>query len=139
MKIMIFVATIYFSMVGTIQVWNVTLSLWDPFFYRSVVVLTPQVKRGELLVMKLDVQRYRVCKVEIDRFIVNDNTKQVIYRERVPGGATLVGRTPDVRNVVRIPADAELGPITIIQNVHSHCIDGMHSMAWPVLRAEIVE
>lgn len=126
------------SMSLGLQGWNLVLTMWDPFYYVSVTVMTPQVKRGELFIEELDIQRYRICKVDIDRFIVDDATKNVIFRERVPGGATSLGRSK-ARNIVRVPIDAPLGPVMLLQNVHSQCIDGMHSMPWPPQHFEIVD
>ena len=83
--------------------------------------------------------RARICKVEIDRFMISDVTHDVVYRERLPAGATPLGRTPSVRNLVPVPADAPLGGMTLLQNVHSECIDGMHSMQWPVMHFDVVE
>jgi hypothetical protein len=121
-----------------LQGWSFTLSMWDPFFYHSVTVISPKVKRGGVFIEELDVQRYRICKVEIDRFLLDDATRNVIYRERVAGGATSIGRNI-ARNMVPVPIDAPLGPVTLLQNVHSQCIDGMHSMQWPVMHFEVIE
>ncbi len=130
--------TLMSIMIG-INGFNVVLMMYDPFYYHSVVALTPKVPRGGRFVEELDVSRNRICKVEVDRYIVNDETTDVFFRERTPAGATPLGRTRRVRNTVPIPKDAPLGPATMIQNVHSHCIDGMHSMSWPTIKFEVTE
>jgi hypothetical protein len=127
------------SVLCGVQIYNLALTLFHPFRYYSVEVLTPKVHAGECVEEALDVQRYRVCRVEIDRFVVNDETKRVIFRERVPGGSSPLGRTPKVVNFVCLPRDIKPGHMTLIQNSHSHCIDGMHSMEWPTLHFEVVE
>jgi hypothetical protein len=121
-----------------VQAYNISLMFYDPFFYHYVRAVTPKVPRGGLFVEELEVQRYRVCKVEIDRFMISVATGDVIYRERVPGGASPIGRNV-ARNSLRIPADAPLGQTRLIQNVSSQCIEGMHTMAWPIIEFEITE
>ena len=59
-----------------LQGWSFVLSLWDPFFYHSVKAITPQVKRGGVFIEELEVQRYRICKVEIDRFLLGRHQEQ---------------------------------------------------------------
>lgn len=132
------VFAIYLTLSVSMQVWALILNQWDPFFYHSVIAITHEVKRGGVFIEELDVQRYRICKVEIDRFIVDDTTTNVILRERVPAGATNLGRNK-AHNMISIPEDAPLGPVTLLQNVHSECIDGMHSMQWPIIHFTIVE
>lgn len=122
-----------------LQTWRIVLNLWEPFFYHSVRVVTPQVKRGEDFILSLDLQRYRICKVDIDRFMISDVTKAVFYRERIIGGAAPIGRITDIRNTVPIPKNAPLGKVTLIQNVQSDCIDGMHSIQVPTLHFEITD
>lgn len=128
----------YIAFMMGIQTWNFVLMMWDPFYYHSIKVLTPAVQRCGVFVVELDVQRYRICKVDIDRFMVNISTGDVVMRERVPGGATVVGRDTIV-NKFKIACDAPLGRTKLMQNVSSQCVDGIHSLAWPPIEFEIVE
>lgn len=131
------VLSLYLALLVMFQGWMLILNMWDPFFYHSVVAITPTVKKGGTFIEELDVQRYRICKVEIDRFLV-DKLGNVVYRERVAGGASSIGRNK-ARNMVPVPLDIVAGPVTLLQNVHSQCIDGMHSMQWPVIHFEVIE
>lgn len=129
------------TIIAGIQLDTFRLQHTDPFYYHSIKVLTPQVKRGEFFREELDVERFRICRVTIFRSIVSLVTGDVFFREEVPGGATPIGRTkpPLPENKVLIPFDAPIGRARIIQNVSSHCIEGMHTKPWPILEFEIVE
>lgn len=129
------------TIIAGIQLDTFRLQHTDPFYYHSIKVLTPQVKRGEFFREELDVERFRICKVTIFRSMVSKVTGDVFFREEVPGGATPLGRTkpPLPENKLLIPLDAPIGGARIIQNVSSHCIEGMHTKPWPVLEFEIVQ
>lgn len=128
----------YIAFMMGVQTWTFVLMMWDPFYYHSIKVLTPVVHRCGVLTVELDVQRYRACKVDIDRFMVNVPTGDVIMRERVPGGATKLGRDV-ITNKFKIACDAPLGKTRLMQSVASQCIDGVHSMSWPIVEFEVVE
>lgn len=136
--LLMYTGAFYISFMIGIQTWNFVLMMWDPFYYHSIKVLTPVVHRCGVFAVELDVQRYRICKVDIDRFMVNVATGDIVMRERVPGGATVLGRDT-ITNKLKIACDAPLGKTKLMQNVSSQCIDGIHSLAWPPIEFEIVE
>lgn len=119
------------------QVYDFILRMTEPFYYHSVKLVNAEVRRGGLLEMRVDVQRFRICKVVVDRFMASEDG-DVFFRESVPAGATKIGRNVAI-NKLKIPTDAPLGEVILFQNVNSHCIEGMHSMPWPVLKFKVVE
>lgn len=133
-----YIIAVFFILTLALQSYPIYLTTSNPFLYHSVIVLTPTVKRGDYFREELDVERFRICKVDIDRFLINKQTRDVIYRERVPGGASSLGRNM-AQNKIKIPDDAPLGSAILLQNSSSVCVDGTHTMAWPVVEFEIVE
>lgn len=136
--VLAYTAMFYVATLIGVDSFGIALKFWDPFYYRSVVAITPMITPMDCFIEELDVQRYRICKVDIDRFAIEEATGNVVFRERVPGGATSLGRN-SARNMVCPSKPWPLGRIKLLQNTHSECIDGMHSMPWPVMRFEVVE
>lgn len=134
-----FAVAILLAIIAGIQVYEFGLKMSDPFYYHSIRILTPQIKRCASFAEELDVERFRSCQTTVDRYMINDETKEVFLRERIPSGATGIGRTKGIINKMKIACDAPIGKATLIQVTNSHCIEGMHSIPWPIIKFEIME
>lgn len=135
--LLIYVASFFVAAMVGVQGWNFVLMMWDPFYFHAVHEITHVLKPGEFFIEEIDVTRYRICRVDVDQFMSSDETHEVFYRERVPAGATPIGRTT-LRNMIRLPANTPLGGVTLLQAAHSQCIDGVHSVALPPMHFRVV-
>lgn len=130
---------------ATLLGWNFALTMWDPFKFHKIVVATPTVHRGEELIQLVDIERFRICKVTTDRFMIHrepgspQDNKIMMRQGNEPAGASLIGRSTAVPVHIKIPNDVLLGKACLIQQSFSQCIDGMHSTVWPEVCFDVVE
>jgi hypothetical protein len=77
--------------------------------------------------------RRRICQVDLDRFVSALPLGNVIWRNRVPGGARAVGPF-EVVNEITLPEETEDGEYELSTNVFNDCPEGQHSTATPPVR-----
>lgn len=118
------------------------------------VILNPEVKLGEDLIVKRMFRRKVYCKVDVDRFIVKLPEKTVMRRERLPAGTTSIGEdTIYIHIPIKLPilagsafgrvmineADLVPGSEYILREfLHSDCGDRLHTVKFPDLTFKVV-
>ncbi len=116
---------------------NQTRTLWfslsDPFTYDSfgaARAMPITIKSGSPIIVSYAFTRHRYCPTDLNLFIIkDDDTHEVIWRNRQIGGATLLGHIV-VKNAFDIPA---LPPGNYIFRTISvsNCSEGSHTAAAP--------
>lgn len=115
-----------------LSVWEATQKGYgDHIEYHSVTSLKPVYEAGEPLVFRFDTTRHRICKSDLDRYIIRVTDNHVVYRERVPGGASnKLGKVdPPIINELRVPLTC--GKYKMTATNVGECPDGLHFVVQP--------
>lgn len=106
------------------------LSMSEPFAYGKTVASKDSFDVGEPIGVTFEFTRYRFCEIDINLFVVDRSTNTVIRRQRVVGGATLLGATM-IQNVFEFKPDIPPGEYLLRMISYSVCSDGSHTIPAP--------
>lgn len=110
----------------------------QPTVVMETIVETPVLRATDRLSVRFVIDKNKLCKTDVDRFLMADD-RTVIYRDRVTGGAALLGKTRTVRYVLALPPDIKPGKYFYRGFVHSDCDDGQYTTPQPDGPFEVVE
>ncbi len=110
----------------------------DPYAYLAAWATNPRLGAGEELGLKYIFERYRYCESSLSRFIIRRPDNSIVWRDRIVGGATTVGKH-EVLNVVRLPMDMTSGQYVFRTISFANCSDGEHSTQAPDIAFEVVD
>jgi hypothetical protein len=87
----------------------------------ATTVTTPILKSEGTLGVDFDSTRYRLCRTDVDRYLLSVPDNKIFYRERIVGGVLGVGRAHSVTEL-KLPA---LPPGKYVYRgfIHSDCGD----------------
>lgn len=116
----------------------IVLRLSPPYQYFAAWAENPRVRVGDELRMRYIFERYRYCDSWLSLFMIKRPDNEIVWRSRIPGGATLTGKR-EVMNPYRVPADLTPGQYIFRTISYATCTDGAHSMAAPDVAFEVIE
>lgn len=125
--------------VSGVQTFLLTSFLTVPAIVTKVEVENSPVMYGENVIVTNTYDRRKLCKMDLDRFIIREGDELLVRRERVPSGTTDVGvhsRRIAIPTVIPggYPKD-NLSPghtYKILTFIHSDCGDRTHTSAGPI-------
>lgn len=124
-----FVMALAAAVVISNQARQLTQSLTEPFEFLASEAEPKIVPPGEALIVHYRFIRKRYCQTDLNLFIVTREHEDVVWRLRVPGGASLLGLA-DIRNTFMI-GDLPENSYILRTIAFSSCADGMHGQAFP--------
>lgn len=127
--VVIFLAALTASVILSNQVRQLVLSLSPPFSELGAQTDRAVIEPGDPLTMRYHFVRTRYCQTDLNLFVVASDTQDVVWRLRVPGGATLIGRA-DIRNTFQLTVLPE-GRYILRTIAFSLCAEGIHAQAFP--------
>lgn len=113
------------------------LSRQEPYIFAASSAVTPRVKPGGTLILSYEFTRIRYCRTDLDRYIIRAVDNEVIWRDRIPGGAGNIGHVT-VRNPVVVPLNATPGNYIFRTIVYATCSDRLYDAVAPDILFEIV-
>lgn len=117
---------------------NFILSSRDPYIYTGAFANPSTIHAGDPLRLVYVFDHIRVCSTKLGRFIENEDTDEIVYRDEIIGGATLlgVGQAP----VLKIMTDKSWIPGNYIVrlSVNAQCVDNEHQYYAPEIKFKIV-
>jgi hypothetical protein len=116
-----------------LAVFSQTILRWyPPYKVPRSVISTPFVPQGGEVIVDLDLDRRRLCEVELNVLLIRVDDNSVAHRyQPVPGGATELGFHPGVKNRFRIPENLAPAIYDLIINVLNKCSEGLHVVRIP--------
>lgn len=108
-----------------------------PHRYLATWAEASRIKPGSEIRIRYIFERVRYCETWLNLFIISRPDNFIVWRNRIPGGATLLGRR-EVLNVY--PLTPSVGPGDYIFRTISHatCTDGAHSSTAPDVVFEVI-
>ena len=113
------------------------LSFTPPMEYLAITATPENIKPGETLSVKIKVKRHRFCRVNLDTFMIHKDSRDVVYRKSVAGGASELGIANVNLNHV-VPLDAPPGEYEFLSRGFYDCYEGMHVLSFPVVKFAVV-
>ena len=107
-----------------------------PYLVPQATIVDAELKSGALLRMGFRVIRRRICKVDLDRFMVRADTDEVVYRVRVPGGAGPIGDSW-IAIEITVP-DLEPGKYVYRTTIINSCEEAVYATTTPDVRFTVV-
>lgn len=115
---------------GSFESYRMILSLVEPVRYHSVSIVNDEpIKSEGILRLRYRFYRDRLCQTTVDRFIVGTPTEDIIFRDRIVGGASPLG-DHDVLNTMQLPQLAP-GEYELRTHTQSICLEGPHMVTAP--------
>lgn len=105
----------------------------SPYVITSASLLSQDIHPGDSLLVSYSIIRRRVCRVDIDRWIVEAPEGVLLYKDRTPGGGHELGSQRRIVNSLRVPEDAKPGEYILHTTVVNECADGLHTTDAPSL------
>lgn len=135
----IYAAMIVIVAVGSKDLYSFILLQRDPMFYEKTWTDTPTVRLNGVFKAHYSIARLRVCRTEVQNFMENDVTREIVLRQVYIGGAREVGSYPDVLNAFRLPPPNETGCFTFRTLAINECAEGVHTLAAPPIKFCVVD
>lgn len=109
---------------------SIIMSMREPFVWngRGAWIEPPTVKVGEQIRANYQFYRYFYCNTDLNRFIENADNNYIVWRDRTPSGATVLGQSYTVNP---IKADLPPGKYVLRTILFSACTNGTHVQAAP--------
>jgi hypothetical protein len=129
-----FIVVLLLSVLVGFQTFNAIQKFNSPFTLISAVLNNPVLSTNESLDIDYKLRKSRLCLVQLDRFIQEVDTKEIIWRERIPGSPQAVGPI-QVKNKIKLPSQIKPDQEYDLEVIQlSQCSEGVHIDPWPVLR-----
>lgn len=109
----------------------------DPMSYQEAWTDTPAVKIGGVLKAHFALTRIRTCRTEVQSFIENDETQEIVMRQSYIGGARAIGVYKDVLTTFRLPPPSEPGNYSLRTLAVNECVEGVHTVPAPAIRFRV--
>lgn len=125
-------------LLGCNSLYGAILQLRPPMYYDRTWTDTPVVRLGATFRAHYAFTRLRVCKTEIQTFMRDDATGEIVLRRSYPGAAVQAGTYRDILNAFELPPPKAPGRYTFETIAINDCLEGTHSVVAPPIRFEVV-
>ena len=114
------------------------LRITPPMKYVSVTTQTPQVREGDRLELTFIVERSRICKTTLNRFITAEQGNEIVWRESVVGGLGGVGKVTTTGKI-QLPPKLTPGKYRFETLLYADCYEGQHTASHTPVLFEVVK
>jgi hypothetical protein len=125
---LLFIFVAVSTMVFATTLRNFYLSLIQPASEFASSIDPSIIESGDPLIVYYHFNRQRICQVDINLFVIKPDHNEVVWRNRVPGGASGLGEI-DTMSIFRIPP-LESGKYKFTTTVSYTCLDGNHILSF---------
>lgn len=131
---------IFFVFFVADRAYSIIMSLRVPFVFteRGAWADPNVIKIGEPLRAHYSFYRYFYCSTDLNRFVENTMSGDIVWRHREPSGATALGMV-NVSNPVFFNPPIPAGQYTLRTITYSVCSNGTHVTSAPDIHFTITE
>lgn len=111
-----------------------------PYEVIDAWIETPQVRRGDLIVVGYRAIRKRVCRLDVDHNVFSESNGLVIIHQRSPIGTQVVDQVVEFRlDGMRVFDKVKAGRYVVAATFTSECTEVMHVVNAPLVKFTVIE
>jgi hypothetical protein len=127
------------SVLVSFQTFSLIQRFNSPFTLYSNILRSNFVKKDEELAITYSFYKTRLCLVDLDQFMTDVDSGEIVWRSRVPGSPQKPGPVT-VKGEIKLPDIVEEEHTYDLNvNIISRCSEGIHVDTWPTLRFKVIK
>jgi hypothetical protein len=110
----------------------------DPYQYSGAYAQPAIIHAGDILRTVYLFDHIRVCSTKLARFVENTDTKEIVYRDEIIGGAAPLGNNQ--APILKIQTDKDWLPGNYVLRlaVNAQCADDIHQYYAPEITFKVI-